>query len=339
MSLREPWIAIRLVAALTAASLFVHAAWIGTKILRFERVGSTSEGQLALERQAELGAATARVGAVIQVLGLLLSVLAADRLTVTIRGAMCGYGVVHANAAGPWSIALTCAAAVAAGVLLQLLKLDDALRKPFLRRPIAIASMVVALVSLTDFRFVWSWLGELDLSVVASCCSSGADAGATTASGFASGPRVPMTIASLVAVPAAIVTAFLARRSRSRSLALSSGFLSVAALPLALETVVLEVAPHVYEVPHHRCAYCLFRHDAWFIGYPLFGAIFLAVVWAVGAAMSAWLTPRDEVSNDAFVTFAPPVLGREALAWMVALLLAAIPIVRFAIVAPGASLF
>lgn len=340
VSLREPWIAVRIIAGFTAASLFVHAAWVGTKVLRFERMGSTSEGQLALEKQAELAATSAKVGSVVQLLAMLLSVLAADRLTVAIRGAMCGYGVVHANSAGPWSIALTCGAAVAAGVLLQILDLDTQLRTPALRRPLAWASLALALFSLIDFRFVWAWLGELDLSVVASCCSSGVDTSSTSVSGgYAAGPRVIASLAAAVLVPVTITVAAFARVTRRRSLSVASALLSLATLPAALATVVLEVAPHVYEVPQHRCAYCLFRSDALFVGYPLFGAILLAVVWATGAGLGAWLAPREPSSDAAFDRFAPPVLAREAVAWSLALILGVIPIVRFAVLAPGANLF
>ena len=148
MSYLEPWVLARLVAGVVAAALFVHAAWVGLRVLRFFHVQSTAEGQLALERQAELGAASARVGAGVQVLALLLSLLAADQLTSSVRGAMCGYGVVHAVEAGPWSVIVSLLAAIGAGAQLELLALDRRVRGLGLVRPLAGTALVLAALSL-----------------------------------------------------------------------------------------------------------------------------------------------------------------------------------------------
>jgi hypothetical protein len=113
----------------------------------------------------------------------------------------------------------------------------------------------------------------------------------------------------------------------------------LAALPPAAAAVVLEVAPHVFEVPHHRCPYCLLRADAWGVGYPLFGALFVAAVAALGASSGALLTWRAREPVDPFPGFAGPLLRRAAIALAAALALGAAPVVRFALVSGGASLF
>jgi hypothetical protein len=105
-----------------------------------------------------------------------------------------------------------------------------------------------------------------------------------------------------------------------------------------LAASVLEVAPHAFEVPQHVCPFCLLRSDVLGIGYPLFGAIFLAVVWGVGAG-ACGLLARGPAAAAAFAPFAKSRLVREAVAWGVALVLGAAPIVRYAIVAGGAPLF
>ena len=66
-----------------------------------------------------------------------------------------------------------------------------------------------------------------------------------------------------------------------------SGALALVVAPLALAAVTLEVAPHVYEVPQHLCPFCLFKADAYFIGYPLFGAIFFWLRCGVSCAAPA----------------------------------------------------
>jgi hypothetical protein len=373
VNLLEPWVFFRLVAGLIACLCFCHAAWVGLRVIRYFHLRSTAEGQLSLERQAELGAASARVGAGVQVGALLLTVLSADQLSASVKGAMCGYGVVHADPAGPMSVGATVLAALGAGVLLQLLELDARTRSLAMIRPIAWGAIGLAVLSLADLGLALSWLGSLDFSVVASCCSSGLDAavggsdpGGTL--GSKGDARQAVVALGLALVPLSAAVALLASRRprgrgmvRARGLAIASGALSALALPITFAAAALEVAPHVYEVPHHRCPYCLFRIDAGYLGYPLFGAALLAAIWSIGAAVAALVAPRSPVAPasppspgapaahaplapagsdaDPFDAFASRALRLAGIAWLCAGALCAAPVVRYAIVTGGASLF
>jgi hypothetical protein len=82
----------------------------------------------------------------------------------------------------------------------------------------------------------------------------------------------------------------------------------------------------------------LLRADVLAIGYPLYAAVFLATIWAGGAAVSALLS-RGPASEKALGAFAARRLRLGAIAWGCALVLGATPMIRFAIVANGASLF
>ena len=101
---------------------------------------------------------------------------------------------------------------------------------------------------------------------------------------------------------------------------------------------MLEVAPHVFETPHHRCPFCLLHGDVMGIGYVLYGAVFLATVWGFGAALGA-LVSRGDAAKTAFGEFAAKRTRAEAVAWAVALAVGVFPVVRYVIVAHGASLF
>src|SRR5437762_1292274 len=128
MTLLEPWVMIRLMVGAVATLLFAYGALIGAKILRYAHLETATEGRLALERQAELASTLVTVRALAQVFGCVLSVVAADRLSGAIRGAMCGYGVVDQNRWGWVSVGTTIIASTFAGVLLQLFALDRRVR-------------------------------------------------------------------------------------------------------------------------------------------------------------------------------------------------------------------
>jgi hypothetical protein len=293
---------------------------------------------LALERQSELAATLVRVAAIVQVVALVMSALAADRLSTAIRGAMCGYGVVQANGWGWPSVGATVFASLTAGVLLQLLALDRRVRGLDLMRPVAVACVVMAPVALADAALASAWLGGLDLSMVASCCSTNLDRLTAQASVFRDGPRLLATGGALLGIPLAVATALLAQRRPGPALVGLAGATTLAVLPLTLGAIVLEVAPYVYEVPTHLCPFCLLKRDAHFIGYPLFGAIFLAVVWGVGAAVAA-LVARGPAAREAFGAFARSRMTRQAAAWTIALVVGSAPVVAYSVLSKGASLF
>jgi hypothetical protein len=338
MTLLEPWVMIRLVAGAVATMLFAYGALVGAKILRFAHLEEATEGRLSLERQAELAATLVKVGAIVQLLACVVTVVAADRLSGAIRGAMCGYGVVDQNRWGWVSIVATIVAGTLAGVVLQLFALDRQVRGLDLMRPLAASCIALAPIIAIDWGLAGAWLTRLDLSVVASCCSTTLDEARREGLAYWQGPRQFATWGALVGVALAIAAAFFALRRPRRPIVVLSGALALVVAPLALGAITLEVAPHVYEVPQHLCPFCLFKADAYFIGYPLFGAIFLAVVWGLGAAAGAVVSSGVH-AHDAFPAFARSRMTRQAFAWSFALALGALPVVMYAVASPGTSLF
>ncbi len=346
MNLLEPWIFLRLAVGLVTVALFARGAWVSAKVLRHFDVARASEGQLALERQAELGSTFVRVGSVLAAGSLLFTVLAADRLSHSVRGAMCAYGVFEASPLGFLALFVSLILALAAGTLAQLFALDARVRDLSLVRPLATLSIAAAPLALLDFALNARFFLGLDLTVVASCCSVGLDGAAPATAAFVHGPRQLVSTLGPLIIAASAITAWLvsaraatrdATRHGARAVMLS-GLLGLAALPFALGAAVLEVAPHAFELPGHLCPFCLLRSDVYGLGFPLFGSIFLAVIWGTGAALGALLL-RKQPPGAALGAFVRPRLRGQAIAWMVALAVGALPVLRYAIVAGGVSLF
>lgn len=337
-NLLEPWVLLRLIAGLVAFALFARGAMTARKVLRHFDLARATEGQLALEKQLELAATFARVAAVVQVLTLALSALAADRLSHGVRGAMCAYGVFSASEWGFRSLAATVAVALAAGIVTQLHAFDARVRSMELARPLAVATSLMAPLSAIDLAAASKFLLGLDLSVVASCCSVELDPIASAGEVHAASPRVLVTGLAVAAIAASIGAALLAARVPSRLRIVAAGALALLTLPLAVAASVLEVAPHVFEVPTHICPFCLLRPEALAMGYPLYASLFCATVWTGGAGVSA-LFARGAASRAALSAFAGGRLRLGALAWGAALALGALPVIRFALVSGGASLF
>ncbi|WP_394824325.1 hypothetical protein [Pendulispora albinea] len=340
VNLLEPWVLLRLVAGVVAAVLLGRAALVALRVLLHFDLQSANEGQLALERHVELSSTFVRVGTVVQVLALVFTVLASDRLSHGIRGAMCAYGVFHANEWGFPALYATFGVALFAGIVAQVYAFDRRLPRPDLVRPLSILTLALAPLATIDLGLTTRFLLELDLSVVASCCSVQLDRATAGNVTFASGPRVASAIAAQVAVVLAAAAAlWAARRPRAPRVTLA-GALSIVAFPVAIAAVVLEVAPYAFELPDHICPFCLLHADVFGLGYFLFGAIFLATTWGGGAALVALLARRlPHVDAGIFEGFARGRMRREAWAWGFALLCALAPIARYTWINQGASLF
>jgi hypothetical protein len=336
-NLLEPWVLLRLAAGLVALVLFGRAAHTSQKVLRHFDVRRATEGQLALEKQIDLAATFSRVAAVAQALGLVLTAGAADRLSHGVRGAMCAYGVFGAHPSGFRALGATAIVALAAAIVTQLYAFDARVRSLDLARPIALVTCAMAPLAAIDFMLTAEFFLGIDLSVVASCCSVQLDAVMPGGEPHANGPRVLLTAIAIIGALASITVALFAARSPKRPRVIAAGIVSLLTLPAALAASVLEVAPHAFEVPTHRCPFCLLKTDVLGMGYPLFGALFLAVAWAGGAALSAALSRPS--ASGALDLFAPRRLRLGAAAWAIALAVGAAPVARFALVTNGASLF
>jgi hypothetical protein len=336
--LLEPWVFLRLVAGLVATALLVRASLTAITVIRHFDVMRVTEGQLALERRVELAGTFVRVGAVAQVVALLLSALAADKLSRGIRGAMCAYGTFNSTPWGFRAFGASVVAALAAGTLAQLYSFDARLRGMELARPLSWATLAVAPIAAVDLVLQLAFVLHLDLSVVASCCSTQLDAVASARGATASGPRLVSVALAAVAGAVCLGLAVLCARRPRRPTAVLLGAAASLALPLAAAAVVLEVAPYAFEVPQHHCPFCLLRGDVGLIGYPLFGAMLASAIWLFGAGASA-IVARAPAVRDAWRAFASSRARRGAVALGVLAALCVLPVVRYAIVTHGATLF
>jgi hypothetical protein len=338
-NLVHPLLLLRVVAAIAAAALALHGVRVAVQVLRRWRVGATSEGQLVLERRAELGATLVSGTFLATGAGLVLSVLAADRLAPSVRGAMCAYGVLDATPYGFASLGTSVLSATACGLWLALHRLDLAAPLPRLTRRKFAALVGIAPLVLLDGAMQVAHVGALDLGVVASCCSTSLDSVAPeSAMHVGSGARALAGGGALVATVAAIGAALVARHRPHGAMALMAAGLSVGAAVAAVPAVPWWVAPHAYESPHHACPFCLLRSDALGLGWPLFAALFFGLLSGAGLGLVA-AQRRASGAPEAADTLARSLAGRAAFAWLLALGLGLAPVVRYWMVTGGASLF
>lgn len=340
-NLLQPLLLARVVAGLAAAALaLVGLVAAGRIVAGWSAAGARSEAQLALERRAELVAAIVQVSLVFALVGLGLTVLAADRLAHSVSGAMCAWGVLASTRAGFLALGTSLGAAAATALWTVWHRLDLRMTRPTLTLAKFRSLFFLAPLVVVDFVVALTFALELDLSVVATCCSVSLDEAGGSA--FLRGAAVadPTRLGAVGAGLAALALglAALAARRPSPGRAWSAATASAAAAAASLPAITAYVAPHAYETPGHACPFCLLHADVGGLGWPLFGATFAAVVLGLGLGVVEAGVRR--ASEPPLARALQQRLGASAAAaWGLALALAAWPVVRWYLATGGAPLF
>lgn len=337
-NLLRPFLLARFSLGLCAAIVVLVGLAIGWKVLRHFQIGRTSEGQLILERRAELVATLVEVALAATALGLLLSVLTADRMTSSIRGAMCAWGVLDASPWGFRSLGISVVAALGCILFIAIHRLDLRLQKPTLTQTKFAALFAVAPLVLADFVATTAYALDLDLRVTASCCSTGLEGALELADASGGGPRSLAVGVFLVSTVLAIGTAFLGKRHPSKRVMLTLGVFSVVASLSALPAIVWWVAPHVYETPAHLCPFCLLHADAFGLGWLLFPSWFIATALGLSAGLVG-LLERSSGEPRTVRHMEAQLSSSAGAAWTLVLAFSLAPVVRWFVVSGGASLF
>ena len=338
-ALAQPFVLARLLAGLAASLLILAAVRTAVRVLRRWRVSSLNEGQITLERRAELVASIVQTALGIEMIGLAATVLMADRLSHSIRGAMCAYGVFASTKSGFAALAASAAAFVACGLWLVLHRFDLLCAQPALTRRKFIALLCVAPFVWLDLVETARFALQLDLGVVSSCCSTSLDRadaifGATDPG---TGRRL-LGLAGGLGVLSAIAAALWVRRRPGRAAAWSALLASVVAALAMLPAIVFVVAPYAYETPNHLCPFCLLHADVWGLGWPLFAALGAATVLGVGVGVVE-ANRRASGEPERASELERRLAGGAIVSWTIVLAVAAAPIVRWIVVTGGAPLF
>jgi hypothetical protein len=338
-NLAQPWILARLSIAAAALALALISSIAAAKILAIPADSAPDERALRAERDSELAGAGLTLALLIELIGALATVLVAHRLSGSVRGAMCAYGVIASSPLGARAVLASVVAASLASIWLGIRAVDVRLARGSLSRTLAKGALVVTAAIAIDAASVGAFLLSIDLRQHASCCSTGAaertswDPGAH-ALGSESIGLVATVLASLSLLA---IVAVRRRPSLERaSLASASSAIAVGVGVAAARDVV---APFAFESPAHRCAYCLLRvSEATVAGPTLLIALALAAVIAGFTAGAAWVGRRSAArasSLDAIVS----VTRWWIAAWSLALIAAWAPVIQYRLQSGTFALF
>ena len=254
------------------------AAGVSVHILLRWDFGSTSEEQYALERRAYLVMTILLFAFGMKFLLLPFFVFGIDRLSDLVPGAMCAAGVISANGYGLPLLFLKLLILFLLILWMTLNHYDlEAKHYPWFRLKSSLFLLIFALVSV-ELWMDWAYFTHIDIHRPVSCCSAlfGQLEGANP---LPFGLDVPKLLLLFYLLYGLIVVATLARQTLLELLGYGL-FVFV-----AYYAVVYFFGTYVYELPTHKCPFCMLQKEYYYVGYLIWGSLFGGVFLGLTAGI------------------------------------------------------
>ncbi len=261
-----------------ASVAFLVAAQI---MLRWD-FGSFSRQQFALERRAYLVMTIIVFVIVLKIVLLPYFVFTIDNLAVLVPGAMCAAGVISANDYGLELLFLKLLIAFFLLLWLALNRYDLAAKDYPIFRPKT--GLYLAIFVLLALELWWDimYVTHIDIHQPVSCCSAlfGQLEGANPLP-FGLDRKMLLGLFYLLYLLSVIATL-----ARQPWIVLPVLGLFVA---VGYYAVVYFFGTYVYALPTHKCPFCMFQPEYYYVGYAIWGSLFGGVyLGAVAAILRIW---------------------------------------------------
>jgi hypothetical protein len=230
--------------------------------------GAFTQRQFALERRAYLVMTIIVFVIVMKIVLLPYFVFTIDNLAVLVPGAMCAAGVISANDYGLNLLFLKLVLLFLLIVWLALNRYDLEAKNYPIFRPKTWLYLGIFLLFALELWWDMAYFTHIDVRLPVSCCSAlfGQLEGANP---LPFGLSRPMLLVLFYLLYALAVIAMLARQPWV-VLPVLGLFVAV-----AYYAVVYFFGTYVYALPTHKCPFCMFQPEYYYVGYLIWGSLFV----------------------------------------------------------------
>ena len=247
------------------------------KILRHWDFSSTSPAQYKLEKESYLIVLIITISLLFDILLLPYFAYTIESLSAIVPGAMCGAGVIGANAFGNPLLLLKILTLFFVGIWLIINHEDlKAKNYPYTRKKFWFF-MLIFLLTVSSYALEIAYFTHISLQKPVACCS--------VIFGFSGANSLPFGLDAIMIVAIfyllALLNILFIWQKQALALALSSvGFLFV-----AYYGVTHFFGTYIYQLPTHICPFCMLQGDYYYVGYLIWGLLFLSVFFGISNAL------------------------------------------------------
>jgi hypothetical protein len=261
--------------------MLLYSAYYGGKILKLWDLGSGSELQLNLERRTYLVSTVMSYAMAFQLLSLFLFVYTAEDMARFIIGAMCAAGSLYANLWGYPALVLKILTFLLAGTWLVVNYADNrGYDYPLIKKKYALL-LIIAPFGMADLIVQAGYFLSLNPDVITSCCGSlFTFSTGKTENSIAALPQGPAEIMFYGGMGLTLFTGIIFCRTGRAGYLFSLA--STATMAASMHALIAFISPYFYELPTHRCPFCILQEEYGFVGYPLYLALMVGAVAGLG---------------------------------------------------------
>ena len=246
-------------------------------ILRHWDFQATTARQYRLEKRAYLVTLVILFALGVKLVLLPFFAFAMDRLAVLVPGAMCGAGIMNANATGPLLLVWKIAVLFLAGLWLILNERDlKAVDHPHFRAKMHLFVGLFTLVAV-ESALDWVFLTRIPTLTPVQCCSIIFGVSGPAEGALPLGLTTPLLLV-LFGLFFLLVLVLAAARY-----ALLSCLANAAFFFWAYQAVVHFFGTYIYELPSHKCPFCMLQPEYHLVGYAVWGLLFAGTFFGMAA--------------------------------------------------------
>ena len=292
----DPSILALLVSSLLISLMTLYACGYGVQILRRWDIASGSELQLALERRTYLISTIVSYFLAFQLISLFLFIQTADSICHLFVGAMCAVGTLTVNGFGYPTLLLKVVTFILAGLWLILNHADNQGYDYPLIKAKYLLLLIMAPFILAETAVQGSYFLGLKPDIITSCCGSLFSQGSRgIASEILAAPSAPMEIAFYSCM---LITVGAGSRlflwGKGGYLFAGMGGISFA---VSIASIISFISLYFYEMPSHHCPFCILQKEYGYVGYPLYGLLFLGAVTGLGVGVLQPFRKKESLEN------------------------------------------
>jgi hypothetical protein len=252
------------------------AAFNTVQILQRYNPNTVSQKQYELEKKSYLITTLIQLSLVINILLLAFFIYTLGDLSSLIPGAMCAAGVVSANVYGNPLIILKISIILLSLLWLSLNRQDYyAKGHPYFKKKLYFFLIIYALLFFDTFLEINFFANLSTLEPVLCCSNIYAKTAEVLPFGLKTGFLVVLFYALFF-----LLLFLLHFKKRVFITAFSLLFLYVSYL-----SITYFFSTYIYELPTHKCPYCILGFDYYYIGYFIYGTLIIATFYALNAAI------------------------------------------------------
>ncbi len=287
---------VYLLSETTLFLLLLVAFFVSLRILKKWDFDSFNPIQFKLEKQSYLVNTIILFVFSLKFLLIVYFIFTIDSLSVLVPGAMCGAGVITANAYGTplLTLKLTVLALLTLWLYLNFYDMNTKNYQYFKEKSWLFIAVFLLMVG--ELFLDFSYLANIDTHIAVSCCSTlfGQLEGANP---LPFGLTISLLLLLFFLLYALTI---LTLNLNYKKLYIFSNLLF---LYIAYYAVVYFFGTYIYQLPTHKCPFCMLQSDYFYVGYLVWGFLFIGTFIGISDALSSLIIDKPKLKHQKLVSY------------------------------------